>query len=318
MVHWEENTTFAMSTNSTIIPQVLNFTGINIFRGVLGLLIIIVKIAESYCIKKWTGLKMVTRTMFINLAASDILYGVASLLAPFLTFPQTDGICVLALPLNVISKVACSTSIMFLAFDIMAVAWYHDSIDPQLFFTLPFIRTVMGITWFLLLALGIWIAVEVDRYDCGVDALFQIMPTGVAIFSICVQTFISFTCYGITFAVTAQRIQKLKSDLNSENLLQTSVVIKRLQRNIKLAKLAVSLGVLYLVSLGPNIVMITASRLLGVSIPYVITGLTGLLVPLNSLGNCVIYWWRSLEFRIIWRQMFSCNLNTNRIHPGSV
>ena len=172
----------------------------------------------------------------------------------------------------------------------------------------------MGITWFLLLALGIWIAVEADRYDCGVDALFQIMPTGVAVFSIILQALISFTCYGITFAVTAQRIQKLKCDLNSENLLQTSVVIKRLQRNIKLAKLAVSLGVLYLVSLGPFIAMITASRLLAVTMPYVITGITGLLVPLNSLGNCVIYWWRSQEFRIIWRQMFSCFLN-NRILP---
>ena len=109
------------SLQATVIQNVLSIPGIAFLRGAFGLMIIVINIAEIYCIKKWIGLKTVTRTMFINLAASDIVFGVASLLTPLL-FPQTDGIGQLVLPLNMISGVACSTSIMFLAFDIMAAS----------------------------------------------------------------------------------------------------------------------------------------------------------------------------------------------------
>ena len=124
MMSWAENVTFIEPTteSSTAIRKVSPIPGIAFLRGVLGLMIIVVNVAEICCIKKWTGLKIVTRTMFINLAAFDIVYGVTLLLTPLLIFPQTDGICLLMLPLNVISGVACSTSIMFLAFDIMAAS----------------------------------------------------------------------------------------------------------------------------------------------------------------------------------------------------
>ena len=251
--------------------------------------------------------------MFLNLAASDIIFGVASLLTPILIFPQTDGICSLSLSLNGISGVACSTGIMLLAFDIMATVLYPDLNYTPLYLSLPFVRTVIGLTWLLTLALGIWIAVEVR--SCSVNALFQFQSTAVAVYLIIVQALISFTCYGVTFAITTHRIKKLKAELTSENLPLTSVIIRRLQRNIKMAKLVVSLGILYLVSHGPNIVMVTAGHLFGVSLPHHLVALTAILVPLNSLGNCVIYWWRSLEFRRIWQHMFSC-ISTNRIQPN--
>ena len=319
MMSWAENVTFIEPTteSSTAIRKVSPIPGIAFLRGVLGLMIIIMNIAELYCIKKWTGLKIVTRTMFINLAASDIVFGLALLLTPLLVFPLTNGICLLVLPLNVISGVASSTSIMFLAFDIMATSWYLDSVDAQPFLTKPLFKTVMRIAWFLLIALGIWIAVEVSLTACEEYFMFRLQSIGIAVFSVIIQALISFTCFGITFALTAHRIKKLKADLNSENLLQASVVIKRLQTNMKLAKLAVSLGVLYLVSYGLYVMMITTGRLLGILIPEVFTLSAGSLVPLNSMGNCAIYWWRSLEFRRIWRQVFSCFLN-NRVQPGQV
>ena len=213
------------------------------------------------------------------------------------------------------SGVACSTGIMLLTIDIMATVLLSDSYGTPQFLTVPVTRTVIGITWFLSLSLGIWIVVELDNIGCSVNFMFRLKPAGIAVFCNIVQALISFTCYGITYTFTAHSIQTLKADMNSENLLQTSVVIKRLQRNIKLAKLAVLLAVLYFVSHGPSIAMVTASRLFEVSIPNVFVGLAGLFLPLNSLGNCVIYWWRSLEFRRIWREMFSCILS-NRVQPG--
>ena len=319
MTGWEENNTVTEPTteNATEAQNVSPIHVLAFFRGALGLMIIVMNIAEIYCIRKWTGLKTVTRTMFINLSASDIVFGVALLLTPFFIFPQTDRICLIALPLNVISGVACSTSIMFLAFDIMAASWYLDSVDAQPFLPMPFIRTVTQLAWFLLLALGVWIAVEINRTACEDYFMFRLQSTGIAIYSVIVQALISFICYGVAFGITSHRIRKLKADLNSENLPQTSVVIKRLQRNMKLAKLAGSLGVLYLISHGPNVIIITAGRLSGVLISEVYIMPTSLLMPLNSLGNCVIYWWRSQEFRKIWKQTFSCIL-TNRVQPGSV
>ena len=174
MTVWEKNATFTSPTieSPVAIKDISNFPAVAYLRGVFGLIIIAINVVEIYCIKRWTGLKNVTRTMFLNLGASDIIFGVSSLITPLLTFPQADGICSLIVSLNNISRVACSTGIMIHAFDILKTAFYHDSYDAPQFFTMSFIRKVLSISWFLTLVLGIWINVESSGIGCSPYVLF--------------------------------------------------------------------------------------------------------------------------------------------------
>ena len=105
-----------------------------------------------------------------------------------------------------------------------------------------------------------------------------------------------------------------KAGVVPENLFQTAQLVKRLQREWKLAKIAVKLGVLYIEFHIPNIVVITVIGVFGVSVPLQLAFISGILVYFDSMGNCVIYWWQSQEFRETWRKMFSCRCNNNSLN----
>ena len=325
MTGLEEDFSFESSTlmekELTLSPLKRTFTNFhitNVIRSVAGFVILILNIAVIYCTIKWTGLKKGTRIMFLNLSASDVLSGIASIYS-FLLIPESNGlvtICWILYTFAMTARCACSAGIMLLAFDIFAntILFKASNITPW-FLTLRFVGSVTGISWVLLSILGTWIAVDTRSVGCDPMTLFYTMSGKVAMLSTVVQSFISIVFYTMTFSMAYHKIRKLKASVNPENLFQTAQTVKRLQREMKIAKIALALGVLYIVSYGPNIVMITAVVFFEASVPLHIVSYTGILVNINSLGNCVIYWWRSQEFRQIWGKLLSCNCN-NSVNPN--
>ena len=290
---------------------------VNLIHGIVGVVILLVNIGLINCIGKWTRLKMATKMLFVNLATSDILFSVGSLLNFSRLFQHTGvTICSIATALKVVSRCVCSASIMFIAFDIFTTILFCNSSISNFFLTLPFIGTLLAITWLLSLPLaGVWIVGQISTNSCNLIAAFKMKISGVVAIVMVIQSLVSFLLYGLTYGIAAHRIRKLKASITPENLHETSLSVRRLQRNIKIAKLAIALGLLHLITHGPNLTVVTANGIFSASIPHNLFFISSIFLPINSLGNCLIYWWRSQEFRKIWRKMLSCK-STNSIEPN--
>ena len=323
MTDQEENVTSESSTS--LIQEVPSFDSsltVNmIIRAVVAVIILVLNVAVIHCINKWTRLKRATRNMFLNLAASDILFGISTSFNALFIVPQlnwmTKNICWISFTFSSVSRCACSTGITLLAFDIFAnTVLSKASNTTPWYLRMHFIGTVIGISWFLLGVLGTWMAVDISSFMYGCDpiAFFTALSGKVTVLAMAVQSMISTVFFAMTFGIASHRIRKFKSCVNPENLFQTAQSVKRLQREMKIAKIALALGVLYLVSHGPSIMTVTAMGVFDVSVPFELVLFTGVLVYFNSMGNCIIYWWRSLEFRKIWGQMLSCK-STNSVNP---
>ena len=270
MAHTEQTPTFDTSTTlieetSTTVQQRNEYSSLSVIisiRFVVGVVIIILNIAVICCVKKWTRLKRATRILFLNLAASDILFGVSTLFSVALIIPHADWmndkICLMTYTSTTISRCACSTGIMLLAFDVFAnTILFKTSNVITCVFKLYFIGSVVGLSWFPLFILGVWIIDEVSENDCNPERMAETTPGRVAVLVMVIQSLFSVLLYAITFSAAAHQIRKWRASINPENLLQTVQSIKRLQREMKIAKIAVALGVLYLLSHGPNIAVIT-------------------------------------------------------------
>ena len=160
MTHTEESVTFDLFTpliEETFTPlpaqnENLSLSVTTPIRFLVGVMIILLNAAVIYCTNKWTRLKRTTRTLFLNLAASDILFAVSTMLATPLMFPQANWmrgqICRITFTFTTISRCACSTGIMLLAFDIFAitVVFSTSNITPSV--SKPyFIGTVLVLSW---------------------------------------------------------------------------------------------------------------------------------------------------------------------------
>ena len=150
--------------------------------------------------------------MFLNLAASDILHGMATLLSSLMVNPQPNwmiiNICWITHTFTIISRCACCTGIMLLAFDIFAsTILFKVSNTTPWFVTMRFVGSVIGINWALLGALGIWVAVEASSVGCNVVALFNTMSGRVAVLSILIQSLFSIVFYTMTFCIASHKIR---------------------------------------------------------------------------------------------------------------
>ena len=333
MQQTEESVTFDLFTPSTEVTftpepnqnENSTFSVSILIRFVVGVIITLLNVAVIHCTRKWKRIKRTTRMLFLNLAASDILFAISTVLTTPLIFPQakwmSNQICLVTYTFTAISRCACGTGIMLLAFDIFVVTIvFNTSSLPPFVFKGYFIRTVIGVSWFALMAFGVWIALEISRNDCLIRSMIDTTTSRVVVLVIVVQSFISVFFYTMTFVMAAHRIRKIKASVNPENVVQTAQYIKRLQREMKIVQITVALGLLYFMSHGPNVIALTAIGFFGVSIPLELIWFTSILLYFNAMGNCIIYWWRSMEFRTIWRQLFStsCRLNTVSIQTDQL
>ena len=178
-----------------------------------------------------------------------------------------------------------------------------------------FIGTLIGLGWLLFLAFACWMIIQVNGTSCNFMEMLHMQSTGVVVSAMIIQSVISLVIYGLTLTITAYRIRKLKASLSPENQPETSFVVQTLQLNLRLCKLTKTLCLLYVICYAPNIITTTMTRYSVKSVPDGILIFASSLVPVNSLGNCVIYWFRSQEFRKIWRHMLSC-ISVNAVAPN--
>ena len=182
----------------------------SLIQGVLGIVILVLNIGVVYCIKRWTGLKLVTRVLLINLGASDIMYGLTSLFNALIVIPRMSlTICSVSFAFKVVSGCVCSNSIMLLAIDIFASALFSQSRVGAFLLAMPFIGTLIGLGWLLFLAFACWMIIQVNGTSCNFMEMLHMQSTGVVVSAMIIQSVISLVIYGLTLTITAYRIRKL-------------------------------------------------------------------------------------------------------------